>query len=226
MIRTLYCTAMQLLLSFVISWTAHAASFDCQKASTRIENLICTDTELSILDEELSNAYREALAKGINKTSVQQWQKNWLFFTRDACADIACLKTVYASQVSQLREYSQIASTGTAISGMYERYYRGKPDKNTATINVFELQKNRVRVVGTAIWVGNAAQGNVNVGEINGVFPLYENKLLYNESEEDSCHLSITFAKNILVVTDDNSRCGGLNVSFNGEYRRHGTGKK
>lgn len=223
MTRTLYITAM--LLSVVISWAAHAASFDCQKANTRIENLICTDTELSTLDEELSNAYREALTKGINKSSVQQWQKKWLFFTRDSCADIACLKTVYTSQVSELRDYSQIAATGTAISGLYERFYRGKRDKHLATIHVFEFQKKRARVVGTAIWVGNASIGNVNVGEIDGLFPLDGNKLRYNESEEDSCHLTITFAKNALVVTEDNSHCGGLNVSFNGEYKRIGTRK-
>lgn len=223
MTRTLKYTAV--LLSAVISWAAHAASFDCRKASTRIENLICTDTELSSLDEQLSKAYREALAKGVNKASVKQWQKQWLFLTRDSCADTACLKTVYASHVSELREYSQIASTGTAISGMYERYYHGKRDKHSATIHVFELQKKRARVVGSAIWIGNAAKGNVNVGEIGGVFPLDGNKFYYKETEEDSCHLTISFAKNALVVTEDNSRCGGLNVSFNGEYRKLGTGK-
>lgn len=223
MTRTLNYTAVLLLA--VISWAAHAASFDCRKASTRIENLVCTDTELSTLDEQLSNAYREALTKGVNKASVKQWQKQWLFFTRDSCTDTACLKTVYASHVSELREYLQIASTGTVISGMYERYYRGKSDKHSATINVFELQKNRARVVGSAIWVGNAAKGNVNVGEIDGAFPLDGNKLYYKETDEDSCHLTITFAKNALVVTEDNSRCGGLNVSFNGEYKRIGAGK-
>lgn len=223
MTRTLYYTTALLLT--VISWAAHAASFDCRKANTRIENLICTDTELSTLDEQLSNAYREALTKGVNKASVKHWQKNWLFLTRDSCADTSCLKAVYASHVIELREYSKIASTGTSISGNYERYYRGKPDKHSASIHVFELQKNRTRVMGTAIWIGNAARGNVNVGEISGVFPLDMNKLHYNKPEEDSCFLTIKFAKNALVVTDDNSRCGGLNVSFNGEYRKLVTGK-
>jgi len=223
MTRTLNYTAALLLV--VISWAAHAASFDCRKASTKPEELICADTELSTLDEQLSNAYREALTKGVNKASVKEWQKNWLFFSRDSCAEAACLKTVYASHLSELREYSKMALMGTVISGKYERYYRGNRYKHSASINVFELQKNRARVLGSAIWVGNAASGNVNVGEIGGVFPLDGTKLHYNEPEEDSCLLTITFAKNALVVTDDNSRCGGLNVSFNGEYRKLGTGK-
>lgn len=223
MVQNLYYAAALLLA--VISWDAHAASFDCRKAGIIPEELICTDAELSKLDEQLSIAYREALTKGANKASIKQWQKNWLFLTRDSCADLACLKTVYPSHINELRECSKMASTGTAISGKYERYYRGKRDKHSAWIHIFELQKNRARVVGSAIWVGHAARGNINVGEIDGVFPLDNNKLHYGKPEEDGCLLTITFAKNALVVTDDNSRCGGLNVSFNGEYRRLGTGK-
>ena len=223
MTRTLYYTAALLLT--VVSWAAYSASFDCRKAGTKPEKLICANAELSTLDEQLSIAYREALVKGVNKTSVKEWQKNWLFFTRDSCADAACLKTAYVSHIGELREYSKMALTGTTISGNYERYYRGNPDKHSASIHVFELQKNRARMVGSAIWVGNAARGNVNIGEIGGVFPLEGSKLHYYEPEEDSCLLTITFTKNALVVTDDNSLCGGLNVSFNGEYRRLGTGK-
>lgn len=208
------------LLLAVISWAANAANFDCGKASTKTEELICTDAELSKLDEELSKAYREAMAQGVNKDSVKQWQKTWLFLIRDSCADAACLKKVYTSHISQLGEHSKMVSMGSTISGKYERYYRGKRDKHSATINVFELPNNRAGVLGSAIWVGNAARAYVNTGEIDGVFQLHGKKVRYTEPEEGSCRLTITFEKKALVVTDDNSRCGGLNVSFNGEYRR------
>ncbi|MDR2790403.1 MAG: hypothetical protein LBB59_05460 [Campylobacteraceae bacterium] len=37
------------------------ASFDCQKAKTDIEKLVCSDEELSRLDEELNEAYKEII---------------------------------------------------------------------------------------------------------------------------------------------------------------------
>lgn len=208
------------MLFVTASGVCNAASFDCAKATTRTEKLICDDAELSKLDEQLSAAYQEAMVKGVNKDSVKQWQKGWLFFTRDDCANVSCLKKAYASHIVELQEHSEVASSKAVVSGKYERFYRGKPDKHSATITVFELEKNRVRVVGSAVWVGNADTGNVNLGEIDGAFPLKGNTIHYSESEDDSCRLTVTFIKEALIVSDDNTRCGGLNVSFNGEYRR------
>ena len=37
--------------------TGHAASFDCNKATTETEIGICADPELSALDEEISEIY-------------------------------------------------------------------------------------------------------------------------------------------------------------------------
>ena len=45
---------------------AHSASFDCQKAKSVNERLICEDAELSKLDDELAFAYKEALRKSSN----------------------------------------------------------------------------------------------------------------------------------------------------------------
>lgn len=211
-----YITAMFLVAA---SGVSDAASFDCAKAATKTEKLICGDAELSKLDEQLSAAYREALVKGANKDSVKQWQKRWLFFTRDDCPDVPSLKKAYTSHIVELQEHSAVASSKAVVSGKYERFYRGKPDKHSATVNIFELEKNRVRIVGSAVWVGNADTGNVNLGEIDGVFPLKGNKVHYSGSENDSCRLTITFIRDALIVSDDNSQCGGLNVSFNGEYQ-------
>lgn len=37
---------------------AQAASFDCDKAATKIEKMICSDKELGSLDEDLLKAYK------------------------------------------------------------------------------------------------------------------------------------------------------------------------
>jgi uncharacterized protein len=42
--------------------TAQAASFDCGKASTKIEQMICNNQELSDLDSKMAKSYKDALS--------------------------------------------------------------------------------------------------------------------------------------------------------------------
>ncbi len=115
------------------------------------------------------------------------------------------------------------ASSDDQVSGQYRRIFQGRFDRDQATLNVWLLKDGRVRVAGDATWVGDARRGNVHVGEIDGVFPLEGRKILYRDSEdEEGCRLTITLGRNSLVVTNDNLRCGGVNVNFDGEYRRVG----
>ena len=41
----------------IIAGNADAASFDCGKATSEVEKIICSDDELSRLDESLSKVY-------------------------------------------------------------------------------------------------------------------------------------------------------------------------
>ena len=43
-----------------IALSAQAASFDCSKAQTKVEHLICGDAELSKLDEKLGQEFQYA----------------------------------------------------------------------------------------------------------------------------------------------------------------------
>ena len=115
-----------------------------------------------------------------------------------------------------------MSMTKQSISGEYQRYYRGKPDKDAATLTIRELSDDRVKIKGNAIWIGNEETGNVHDGEIEGIFVRQGNKVDYQDSEskEEGCRLTITFAENTLTVTDDNLQCGGLNVTFDGVYRK------
>lgn len=109
--------------------------------------------------------------------------------------------------------------------------YTLKDGANTATIAV-ELNEssNTVKIQGDATWVGDAEAGQVNIGEIAGVFPLNGNTVQYYELLEDEpdeyCKLTFTFGNKSLTVTNDNSQCGGMNVSFNGKYKRTGAAPK
>jgi hypothetical protein len=48
-------------LLFMTAVNTNAAGFDCSKAMSDVEKLICDDDELSKLDESLNEAYRKAL---------------------------------------------------------------------------------------------------------------------------------------------------------------------
>lgn len=74
------------------------ASFDCTKASNKIEHLICEDDELSILDEHLLIAYRNAkkhIDSNVLKNEQRQWIKN-----RNQCRDISCLQKSYSQRLT------------------------------------------------------------------------------------------------------------------------------
>src|SRR5438874_1596838 len=71
--------------------TVRAASFDCAKATTKTERLICSDPGLSRADEVMAAAYKKArTAAGARLTpkeqdDLKQDQLNWLKFRVGEC---------------------------------------------------------------------------------------------------------------------------------------------
>jgi uncharacterized protein len=200
----------------------YGASFDCAKASTRTEKTICTDQQLSDLDDLLMISYTKALSRESDKSPLKTAQRNWLKSVRNICQDKTCLGKAYTSRLAELNDAVATASKSLSIAGRYIRYFQGKPDKNSSNITVQGLENGQLHITGSAIWVGNAETGNVNTGELDGAFPLDGNQIHYADAESAGCKLHITFAQNRLNVSDDNLRCGGLNVSFDGEYKKSG----
>src|SRR5574341_293689 len=85
------------------SVSAAAASFDCAKAQSRVEKLICADAEVSTLDEYLGRYYfaaRETLREAAPCLAADQ--KQWLSGVRNACADAGCLKKAYLERLGEL----------------------------------------------------------------------------------------------------------------------------
>jgi uncharacterized protein YecT (DUF1311 family) len=79
-------------------------SFDCTKARSPTETLICSDASLSHLDFALSRAYREALQEGkVEKESQRDWIKS-----RDVqCASSnakECLRATIERRIAQLQQ--------------------------------------------------------------------------------------------------------------------------
>ena len=85
-----------------------AASFDCMKASSQIEKIICDDATLSQLDEELAVKFRSSIA---SSPEVRQQQIDWLRNSRDKCETIDCLVAAYRIQIKTLSESQQAQPT-------------------------------------------------------------------------------------------------------------------
>ena len=79
-------------------------SFDCAKASTAVEKMICADAELAKLDVELSNIYasRSSQAPDEAKKVMRGSQLDWLKARRNACPDVGCLQKAYAERIEQI----------------------------------------------------------------------------------------------------------------------------
>src|SRR5262245_56475401 len=75
-------------ISLGIAQSAAAQSFDCAKAQTRVEKMVCADRGIADLDEYLGRYYAAARAEIPGAAAcLQSDQAQWLKSTRDACAD-------------------------------------------------------------------------------------------------------------------------------------------
>ncbi len=90
------------MLLLTIAAYVHAASFDCTKAAKPVEKLICSEDEVSRLDEQMVLSYKEALAKSSDSKILRSEQRLWLANVRNKCRESTCLKCVYGERISVL----------------------------------------------------------------------------------------------------------------------------
>ncbi|MBB1075844.1 DUF1311 domain-containing protein [Rhodoferax sp. 4810] len=87
---------------FALTSISHAASFDCDQAATLVENAICSDDDLSSLDEQLMRTYQQALAVVSDPSALKTRQRTWLKTVRNRCPDAACLFGAYQNRIAKL----------------------------------------------------------------------------------------------------------------------------
>jgi uncharacterized protein len=204
-----------LLVSFQ---SALGASFNCGKARSQMEKLICSDEKLSKADEELNFAYKHVVNVSTIKPIIAQWQREWLKSNEvKSCEDARCLMDAFTSRIETLKSVAQPSDNSAMWNGKYVRFFNGKKDPDSSSLLLVGLSGNRVYISGTSLWLGpNAASGQVNTGEIEGVGVTSQGKLAF---DLDGCTGEVLLSKRGIVVANE-SGCGGLNVSFNGEYRK------
>jgi len=106
----------------LFSTQAIAASFDCNKAASWLEKTVCSNPELSKLDEELAKAYHDALASlsREGQKETKQYQRQWLK-ELSSCQSVGCLKDVYKERIKQL-QHSLIKFPDRIFRNVYLHY--------------------------------------------------------------------------------------------------------
>lgn len=103
--RCLFAPVRKLSLIFVLliwSIISNAASFDCSKATSIVDRLICSDAVLSTLDDTLAIEYNSSKKNTLDPQSLLNAQRAWLQ-KRNSCGnDRSCIANSYYERISQL----------------------------------------------------------------------------------------------------------------------------
>lgn len=135
---------MFVVLSLFPAGKVWAAGFDCTKAATKIEKMICADKMLSQLDEELSTDYTKALKAATEPEYIKQQQKEWLATERNRCVDNYCLRNVYKLQIALLRNLEYLDNKPVKnidclqVNTAFEHFFCGH------TITTYQGNENRI----------------------------------------------------------------------------------
>lgn len=92
------------ILSMMACSTSYAASFDCNKATSDVEKMICSDHKLSRLDDYLSQNYKIAMGPDMPEGSKSKIRKSQIYWIdkRNACTDAECMEKMYSKQMDYL----------------------------------------------------------------------------------------------------------------------------
>ncbi len=84
----------------------HGPSFDCSAATGEVEELICDEADLAVLDRELSEAWSEAIDRLPEPDEARAFQRGWIK-GRDECwksSDVAaCVRDAYETRITELQ---------------------------------------------------------------------------------------------------------------------------
>ncbi len=113
--------AVVLLGGLGLAVSAQGASFDCGKAGTMVERLICDNPYISELDDKLSVAFKAALKSEQQANVIRAAQRDWLPSSQ-RCDTAWCLLTSYEDRLKALG-VRNIYPDRTNKSSKRERYF-------------------------------------------------------------------------------------------------------
>jgi uncharacterized protein len=111
---------------------SHAVSFDCRKAHSPTEQLICNDPELSAADDQLGALYQnvQSVTKSprlLRMERDQDWQ-----WRETNCADKTCLLTWYWNREEELtRQLAQLSKDDSSKTPSDDDSSKHPPPQST-----------------------------------------------------------------------------------------------
>lgn len=200
-----------LIVLALASGPAAAASFDCGKARTKVEKLICADPQLSRQDSEMAAAYGEAQKVWDGKilAYVKMSQRGWTrartltppglsgdgALCEDDASRLPCLRQIHADRIAVLK------SPGFQLSGIYARGQDFISVKAMPTGLVF----------GYALADASATQGFTDDTKPIKVTP-GQTAVTFLLTGDSPCRLDAVFTADAMVLTQKGP-CAGAKLS-------------
>jgi hypothetical protein len=92
-------------------------AFNCARAKSNVEHLICNTPELSKLDAQLGNIFLNSSGQaGLDAKALRRDEDQWLLKVRDVCTDVVCLKTAYQQRIEAMKDHSLRAASPAAYA--------------------------------------------------------------------------------------------------------------
>ena len=128
------------LLTMAASSSSYAASFDCSKASSVVETLICRDPALSQLDDRLSAAYSAVRSQSGNASQLSADQRAWMA-RRNQCQTATCISSAYSDRLSQLQPQSQTNANEMDLVSLNKRFGENGGAANIKEVKSYLISK-------------------------------------------------------------------------------------
>lgn len=187
-------------------------SFACKGNLNAAERAICADPELAAWDRAMAKVYR---VTDKSDPYVTERQSTWLAARNRCGAKRPCLLGVYRNW----RGFSEPVG-GVGLS----HHRQGNDPAEPADLEVMHIYGNWYYFSVEALFIRDAANGNVNMGSVAGVFALRGGKARFDEEPGQPYVCRFTIMRNGLRFwtidqSDAGSQCGGMGVYLSGEYR-------
>jgi len=182
-------------------------SFDCTRASTAVEHMICAGTELRALDLGVSRFYASA-RRGAHAARIPREQRAWLR-ERDACATPACLRAALSERLWRLSE-----SVGSDLTTYDD-------EDADARMAIVDLGGGWYAFGTIGYWQGPTTNSAV----ASGAFRLRGDRGEVAAGSDEDCAFTLTRLDGDrwrLAATPPaaGGTCGGMNATVEGTYGR------